>query len=668
MVRNEEGREHTVGCALKNFVPNASHREKIESAVNRLHRIVIFGTELCNLLLRRWLQNGEISKLAKLFNENFIRKIFNAVSVGKGKEAYYVELEDVNKVLKTHMGEFERPSRQGLAQCFGYEATALAATAKNNVWMHFTKRVGSYVRIYVDAHAQHLTNKEKKRLRQQMTLDMCRKPTDAFLSPPEQHSWIETQRRELHIEAVFIDDAKPLLYYLKSSPHLVLRAMATISMTRERSGSKAFALFPLRRTLTPRHIRFDRSCLERVLTAPSIKENMHIADGSDNRQQEEYEEADADTTSHVGTKKRKRRGFSISKMSDAEFFGCIVNIRACKLTQKRRIGFGFQFTTDGVCARVLFRRAPLPPIQNTATSNTSVFPRRGIWCIDELKAKHNAQRLHVVGVDPGKRELVVAVDMDDTHRGDTKIDKKGRQAVRYTQAQRMFETQCTTKQLHQRKESMPKHVLDAEKALCGENSRSACLDTFQAYVHARRKDLQACLEAYADDKLRQRRWKTSIRTQRSEALLYDRLRSLHSKGDSRNLVLAYGSWGLVAGRPGTACNKGNAPCIGVGLMRKLAKHFVVCLTPEAYTSKTCCSCLGECTSWKEMDEKRGKEVRGLRRCYNENCMIPLNRDRNGATNIGNNFKRLFAGELPIRELSDDDRELNDLALRCAQCG
>jgi len=133
-------------------------------------------------------------------------------------------------------------------------------------------------------------------------------------------------------------------------------------------------------------------------------------------------------------------------------------------------------------------------------------------------------------------------------------------------------------------------------------------------------------------------------------------------------VLAYGSWGLVAGRPGTACNKGNAPCIGVGLMRKLAKHFVDCLTPGAYTSKTCCSCLGECTSWKEMDEKRGKEVRGLRRCYNENCMIPLNRDRNGATNIGNNFKRLFAGELPIRELSDDDRELNDLALRCAQCG
>ena len=665
MSTNKDGTEYTVGCALKHFVPEVSHREKIESAVNRVHQIVILGTELCNLLLRYWLQQGNTLKLAKLFNNNFIFKILNAVSKGEKCEAHYDELEDVTKIANSHMGEFEKPSRQGLTSCLGYEAISLAAKAKNNVWMHFVKRVGSYVRIYVDSHAHDLTNKEKKRLRQQITLDMCRQPTQALLSPPQHHLWIQTQRRELHIEAVFIDEAKPLMYYLKSSPHLFLRAMATISTARQKCGSKAFALFPLRRTLTPRHIRFDRSCLQRVLTAHCIKAN---GKGATNPSQEGENEYVLDEPFSVGTKKRKCRGTSVSKMSDAEFFGCIVNIRACKLTQKRRIGFGFQFTTDGVCARVLFRRTPLHPVRNTATSNTNVFPRRGIWCIDELKAKHSAQRLHVVGVDPGKRELIVAVDMDDTHKGDTKIDKKGRQAVRYTQGQRMFETQCTTKQLKQRKESMPKHVLDAEKALCGENSRSACLDTFKSYVHARRKDLQACLEAYADVRLRQRRWKTSIRTQRSEALLYNRLRSLHGKEDSRNLVLAYGSWGLVAGRPGTACNKGNPPCIGVSLMRKLAKHFLVCLTPEAYTSKTCCSCLGECTSWKEIDEKRGKEVRGLRRCYNENCMIPLNRDRNGATNIGNNFKRLFVGELPIRELSDDEKELNDLALRCSECG
>ena len=41
----------------------------------------------------------------------------------------------------------------------------------------------------------------------------------------------------------------------------------------------------------------------------------------------------------------------------------------------------------------------------------------------------------------------------------------------------------------------------------------------------------------------------------------------------------YGSWGAVAGRPGEAANPGNAPCIGAGLMNKLAKRLVVALTP-----------------------------------------------------------------------------------------
>lgn len=62
-----------------------------------------------------------------------------------------------------------------------------------------------------------------------------------------------------------------------------------------------------------------------------------------------------------------------------------------------------------------------------------------------------------------------------------------------------------------------------------------------------------------------------------------------------------------------ACNKGNAPCIGVGLMRKLARRFVVAPTPEAYTSKTCCRCLGEAGPWVEVEEKMGKKIRGLRK-------------------------------------------------------
>jgi hypothetical protein len=155
-----------------------------------------------------------------------------------------------------------------------------------------------------------------------------------------------------------------------------------------------------------------------------------------------------------------------------------------------------------------------------------------------------------------------------------------------------------------------------------------------------------------------------IKTQQSEERLYKDLEKL--KTDSRSLVLAYGSWGMVAGRPGMACNKGNAPCIGVGLMRKLARRFVVSPTPEAYTSKTCCRCLGECGPWAEVEKRMEKKIRGLRRCTQRDCMIPLNRDKNGATNIGRNFTRLMADQPPIRSMTDEDLAFHRASL-CLGC-
>ena len=44
----------------------------------------------------------------------------------------------------------------------------------------------------------------------------------------------------------------------------------------------------------------------------------------------------------------------------------------------------------------------------------------------------------------------------------------------------------------------------------------------------------------------------------------NRLSAMHTKEDERKLVLAYGAWGLVAGRAGSACNKGNPPAVGAG--------------------------------------------------------------------------------------------------------
>ena len=111
-------------------------------------------------------------------------------------------------------------------------------------------------------------------------------------------------------------------------------------------------------------------------------------------------------------------------------------------------------------------------------------------------------------------------------------------------------------------------------------------------------------------------------------------------------MLAYGAWGRAAGRPNAPGNKGHPPAPGAGLMYRLARDFVVALTPEHYTSKTCVRCGGTCGAHPTLKTKTNKEIRGLRVCQHEGCGLLQNRDRTGATNIGFQFARLVRGQAP----------------------
>ena len=141
---------------------------------------------------------------------------------------------------------------------------------------------------------------------------------------------------------------------------------------------------------------------------------------------------------------------------------------------------------------------------------------------------------------------------------------------------------------------------------------------------------------------------------------------MHDADDPRQLVLAYGEWGLVAGRPNTPGNKGNPPAVGVGLMKRLARDLVVARTPEHFTSKTCVKCGGLCGAHPTLKTKQNKEIRGLRVCQNEGCGLLQNRDKTGATNIGTQFHRLVCGQPPLRPMSDEELEFRRLET-CVEC-
>ena len=622
----------TIGCRVEKLIPDAQIVADIRTAVQRVHEATIHATALLNLHVRRCIRDGVA--MHRLFDGNWLIKAFQEVTTGDKTPSVDLELSKTRQLL---MPELHRPNRTGLTQLMQANANTLETFGHNNCWMHFQHRVHDHVRLHLqlsEAEYKALSSDQRKARKMQMlrvTQDLLRKPNDALTSDACYHDWLRSERVRLQIDdAVGEWDDKPLLYHLKVKPkaHRFLLAMSIMSADREAAGRHAFSLFPLRRNMVPKHVRFDKKSLHDTLQA--LKNERQ-------------------------GKKRKAPG------DDRFTFDGVIDTRCVRTTNKWTIKDGF--TTDGICARVQQQRVQsLPKKRQSPTS----LPQRGIWAIDELKRVSRLEELHVVGIDPGKKELVVAVDQDAGGRG---------RSVRYTQRERQKDMR-SRQYADEMSRSKPDSVRCTEEDLANTNSYSANVETFCLYVWQRQEGLTERLAFYAELGHRRRRWKSYLKSQQSEEKLYQKLKAIHKKGDSRTLVLAYGSWGLIAGRAGNAANKGLPPSIGVGLMRKLGKRFLVSPTPEQFTSKTCCRCLHPCGPWADVEtkmkpilEKRMKHyngIRGLRICQNEDCKLPQNRDRTGASNIGLQFTRLFAGRGPIRSMTAEDLEFHrhNLCLGC----
>mgnify|MGYP006081727013 FL=1 len=676
MPPTSDGDVRTVGCALARLVPDAGHLDALRRAVESTHRATLLATELLNLHLRRVLVDPAVSDdaIACFFDANWLMNAYHEVTTAPRGKARVVPA--LHATLEQHMPPFAPPIRTGIVRCLAYECRNLAAVASNNVWMHLEKRVLSHVRnaFALDEVAYAALTTEQRRRRKlelmQMAADVCRNPSARRQAPANRHAWVDTERARLGIDAAVGEwKDKPLKYHAKARPHRFVRIMRIMSSEREAAGGRAFALYPLRRSYVPRHVRFDQHALRDLLRLGKSEHAKQIAKAKRQKTKTAAEpepEPDADAplaplqpdgagyespveeAPAAANGKRKWRSRDELAGEKAELCARVLDLRAAGVTRRHR--FDFAFTTDGVGARVQMRTKP------KSDTELAGIPTRGVWAIDQLKRASRLEQLHVVGVDPGKRELVCCVDMDDP---------KASPVVRYTQKQRARDLR-SRQYVDEARRDKSDVVIQAETVLSGYHSRSADLERFAAYCAKRHETLDDCLAFYGDLGRRQRRWKTVIKAQQSEERLYQRIEGLKSVGDSRPLVLAYGSWGMVAGRPGAACNRGNPPCVGVGLMRRLARRFVVAPTPEAYTSKTCCRCLGSCGPWSDKEEEMGWKIRGLRRCQNEECMLPLNRDKNGATNIGTNFKRLFKDRPPIRSMSDEDLAFHRAAL-CLEC-
>ena len=637
----EEKTEYTVACSLERLVPDPLHRTKIQSAVERTHTATRHVHELLNIFIRRELSRSLDADLSCCFDRNKMLKAYYSVT---SSSLGHPERNLVFDEIAEQLPPFTLTDRAGLSNIMLFAGGSTATVATTNIWKHFPARVLKYcafrLRLSDQAYAA-LTKQERgehRRRVKKIAIDVCSAPgSRRFVTSDEDVAQVALFRAVLRIDtAVGRWSGKPLKWHIMAKPHRFLASMYVMLRAFEEAGLRTFSLYPLRRSSTPGFIRFDKEVLLQLL---SINKKRMV--GEDD----------------VSLKQR--------------LFSKVFDLEAAGVHQRSR--FAFSVMTDSVSARVLMKKPSSSPPSSTPSSFPhSIDNKKTGYFLANNVVSHDADKLHILGIDPGKHDIIHVSDIDgigynikntpssgtlfwhfDFHPED-KFRTKDVESFRYTASQRSKQL-CTKIYKREAEKTKPAALSAGELALADFNSRASSTDAFHAYLLHRRNNVDPFSTHYVKGGYRERKWKSFIKKQKSFMNVVRLIKSF--KRDERPIVLAYGSWGMAAGVPGSVVNRGLPPTLGKGFMKELSKHFPVVVTPESYSSKTCCKC-GQCTCGPSpsVESSMGRKIRGLRYCTT--CGTHHSRDKNASINIGVNLYRSLK-KLPSLLRPSEDADLDN---------
>lgn len=618
-----DANETTYACSITSLIPDERHIQCIRETCNRMHMIALRASELLSLHVIRILNEG---RKVPHIDDAFIKMIMMEITHGNGKRTRIDD--DVVYTRTSLMADISTISRVNMDQCMMLQSRALASSLQTNLWYHLPKRMLQYVRMCIPStdvlHGKAYALETLKISSDVLTFPYLFTST-SMTSSTLYHTQILQWRDMFRVNEL---TGKSWKKNASLHQNVLFHMSYVIHRMFEDNGKSCFSLVPLRRTLTPQFITFDSRAMAHTLGLKCPCEDPH------------------------------------------SIWREIINLHPIKC--KKGLGFAGSLRTDGVSTRVLFSstagqkrgRKRTSQLHMTKTNNimspiiSTGELKPGLYTIDQLK--YESRNAQIIGADPGKRELLVCADIDDGN--------KKASSVRYTSMQRRHETLVKRHEDNLKKEKTPS-ILEREAAInfC---SRSSSLDKLHGYFMSRETNLQALLEFYSQLHFRQRSWRRYKRRQQSLDRFVNRIKSMQRDPDTPILV-GYGSWASVSGRPGQVCNRGMPPCIGVKLRSEISKRVAVVIVPEHRTSMTCSICGDICQRCEEVDtiqrvrreslatdevsrtKARCYTVRGLRRCCNVNCSAFLNRDHNAAVNIGQRLKSRLNGDND--DATDEDR-------------
>ena len=288
--------------------------------------------------------------------------------------------------------------------------------------------------------------------------------------------------------------------------------------------------------------------------------------------------------------------------------------------------------------------------------------------IDEVSDMSQFEGKKLVGVDPGKEDLIYCTNGETTEISTNGKTKHKVTTFRYSQNQRRFETchkSYRNKILKDKTDTKieDKNIIELETELSGYNKKTCQVDKFKSYLTEKNRINETLFEYYEKNLYRKLRWYGFINRQKSEAKMMNRFNEVF--GGPEEVVIGFGDWEQKRHM------KYKEPTKGIGMRRLFKRWGYQChLVDEYGTSCHCYNCEGRNKKFREVSDPRpwkdgSREVHGLLKCQTFICSILWNRDTNGALNILKLMKLAIAGLERPKALS---RKKADLIIPAPSAG
>ena len=584
---------------------------KINDVVIKAHKIVIHTLQFLKMytLYHYQTHSQTIPIIDKILILNVMKVVCGEKHTKQGKppKKETVELtEKLTSFYTEHYKPYTQPEQldyEYMSNVLSYLCEDIMTMYENNIQLHYVDYVERFVNVVWKKKMMvekirkiFPTKKEREARVRQLEKELRKIKNDLlnvdnnieYTSLPHYHKWITKQKK--HILPDKEKFQKQSIYYdLKCKPMDYFPCMIAMMKQVETDEETISNVFPLRSSIAPGYIRLDTITLVYLLLR---KEQGKKSDFSN----------------QGNTKKHEDKIWKFFFRTEKKVF------------HKTDFSFHHMISTDGVGVSVLFLREDL-------VGKRLPSAKKGVskeLYIDELNDYSALRDKTIVGVDPGKEDLIYCVD----------DASKDANVFRYSQNQRRKETKMKKYNniiLGMKTNKIQgKSVIEYETDLSLYNRKTLYMDKFKTYVTEKNRINHILFDFYSKQLFRKLKFGRHINIKRNEQKMMSDFRKMY--GNPENVVICIGDWEQRKQM------KYKEPTLGIGMRSLLRKNnYKVYLVDEFRSSCKCSKCDGGvCEKFMVRKNPRPNKddmrlVHGLLHC--KNGCGEWNRDRNGASNI-----------------------------------